>query len=62
MIFDETNINGDIVQLIFRRETAHGDYQDALYINKVEYEVLTPEDIENELNDLGLGNLYRRLK
>jgi hypothetical protein len=22
----------------------------------------TPEDIESELNDLGLGSLYRRLK
>jgi hypothetical protein len=46
MEFSEVNVTGDSVQVKFRVETLHGDYQDALYFKKAEYDLLSPEDIE----------------
>ncbi len=33
------------IQVIFREETSHGAYQDALWFSQAEYDALTPETL-----------------
>ena len=46
MELNEVNIVGNSVQVLFRKSTPYGEYQDALYFPQDDYEKLSPEEIE----------------